>query len=293
MTCNDNQLTSLNASGCTKLNSLLCYNNQLKSLDVTDCRALTSLWCFSNKLKGKAMNAFIESLPMAKQSLYLIATFGDEGNVCTKSQVAAAKDKGWTILTTGGQAYEGIDETTNVEIPSCEYRSYVTAFDTDFTQTEGITAYKVVKATAEGVTLLPVENALAGCAVVLHGAENTYTLHYSYDDVKAHEDNLLKAGGEQMGDGISIYTLAEKDGNVGFYLLDYGVSVPASEGYLEIPSAGGAVSLPFIDGTVGIYATTTKMDAADVIYNLAGQRVTQPAKSGIYIVNGKRMFINK
>ncbi len=49
--CDNNQLTSLDVSGCTALQELSCYyNHQLTSLDVSSCTALEKLWCFGNKL---------------------------------------------------------------------------------------------------------------------------------------------------------------------------------------------------------------------------------------------------
>ena len=45
-----NQLTSLNASGCSALTSLNCSKNQLASLDVSGCTALTKLDCNENQL---------------------------------------------------------------------------------------------------------------------------------------------------------------------------------------------------------------------------------------------------
>ena len=43
----------------------------------------------------------------------------NEGNVCTKSQVAIVKEKGWTVYDYNGiyynsQEYEGSDEPTNI-----------------------------------------------------------------------------------------------------------------------------------------------------------------------------------
>ena len=48
--CYGNQLTSLDVSGCTALTTLECYDNQLTSLNVSGCTALTTLKCFNNKL---------------------------------------------------------------------------------------------------------------------------------------------------------------------------------------------------------------------------------------------------
>ena len=50
LSCSDNQLASLNASGCTSLTKLSCSRDQLTSLDVSGCTALTELDCYDLKL---------------------------------------------------------------------------------------------------------------------------------------------------------------------------------------------------------------------------------------------------
>ena len=135
--CYDNQLTSLDVSGCTALTVLDCYDNQLTSLDVSkntaltylSCEdnqltaldvskntALTSLSCYGNQIKGEAMDALVASLPTVSQGYFYVINTKDvnEGNVCTKSQVAVAKGKGWTVYDYNGsysnsQEYEGSD----------------------------------------------------------------------------------------------------------------------------------------------------------------------------------------
>ena len=48
--CYNNQLTSLDLSGCTALSYLSCDSNQLTSLDLSGCTALTELYCYANQL---------------------------------------------------------------------------------------------------------------------------------------------------------------------------------------------------------------------------------------------------
>ena len=48
--CTNNQLTSLNVSGCTALMSLSCDNNRLTSLDLSKNTALVSFYCYNNQL---------------------------------------------------------------------------------------------------------------------------------------------------------------------------------------------------------------------------------------------------
>ena len=94
--CFNNQLTTLDVSGCTALTWLSCHDNQLTTLDVYDCSVLEDLDCSNNQIKGANMDNFIGSLPNKNGIIYIYdSTLETEGNVCTKSQVAAIKAKGW------------------------------------------------------------------------------------------------------------------------------------------------------------------------------------------------------
>jgi hypothetical protein len=87
---------------------------------------LTNLTCWQNQIKGNAMTALINSLPSNDSNKAInfgVIHYNDEGNVCTKSQVAAAKAKGWTPNYFNGSKwleYEGSDDVLpeNVTIPS-------------------------------------------------------------------------------------------------------------------------------------------------------------------------------
>ena len=48
--CSDNQLISLDLSGCAMLENLSCANDQLTSLNVSGCPVLANLWCPINPL---------------------------------------------------------------------------------------------------------------------------------------------------------------------------------------------------------------------------------------------------
>jgi len=50
LNCGNNNLTSLDVSGCTALTDLYCYANQLTSLDVSSNTALNHLYCYDNQL---------------------------------------------------------------------------------------------------------------------------------------------------------------------------------------------------------------------------------------------------
>ena len=98
--CSVNELTSLDVSKNTALTNLNCRSNKLTALDVSKNTALNVLTCCGNQISGQNMDDLISGLPQHDTSdpnffgVYDNSK-GDEGNVCTKSQVAAAKAKGW------------------------------------------------------------------------------------------------------------------------------------------------------------------------------------------------------
>lgn len=149
LNCGLNLLTSLDVSKNTALTSLVCYDNQLTVLDVSECTILENLTCFHNQIKGEAMDFLISSLYQNTSDhphpLYIYDTnSGSEGNICTKSQVIAAKAKGWQAYcstsfdpTTGWQwgEYEGSDDTdTSLTQPELGVENSVTPIHTLFGQ---------------------------------------------------------------------------------------------------------------------------------------------------------------
>ena len=88
LTCNGNELTSLDVSGMTSLTKLTCYNNQLTVIDVSGCTALTTLDCYTNQLTGAAVDALINILPTVSNGKFtLLSTSKDESNTCIRGTV--------------------------------------------------------------------------------------------------------------------------------------------------------------------------------------------------------------
>ena len=105
LNCDKNQLTELDVSGCTELRELCCNNNQLTALDVSANSKLQILYCYNNQIRGEEMDGLIESLVDRSETLagyfrvYYQAAEDEsqDGNVCTKEQVAQAQAKKWTV----------------------------------------------------------------------------------------------------------------------------------------------------------------------------------------------------
>ena len=142
--CQQNQLVTLNVSGCTGLESLQCQYNQLKDLNVSGCTRLISINCSNNIIRGKAMDAFIKSMPERNEGefrvIYSINSLDDgEKNVMTTIQVEAAKAKGWQAeyyysgyYNNYWGSYEGSDplmgEGVNINestFPDENFRNYI------------------------------------------------------------------------------------------------------------------------------------------------------------------------
>ena len=128
--CGNNLLTTLDVSNNKALSTLSCDNNQLTTLDMSGCKALTQ-WFFGNNplaflncsrgnFKGETMDNLINDLPQnTTNEIYKFYVYddshADEGNVCTKEQVAAVKARGWTpyyydVTDKIWKEYEGGDE---------------------------------------------------------------------------------------------------------------------------------------------------------------------------------------
>ena len=89
--------------------------------------------------------------------------------------------------------------------------------------------------------------------------------------------------------GSNIYVLALKDDLIGFYATNEGGYVPAGKAYINTTAEVKGLMLGDGDGETAIHQLSSKQDGTNVIYNLAGQRVTRMQK-GINIVNGKKII---
>ena len=109
--CEDNQLSSLDISNNPYLWLVFCDGNQISSLDVSKNTELRYLSITRNKISGQNMDNLISSLLQCTETpepiIDLIDNYeGDEENVCTKSQVAALKAKGWKPRYYNEETYE-------------------------------------------------------------------------------------------------------------------------------------------------------------------------------------------
>ena len=112
--CSDNLLTTLDLTGNPKLKYLYCDKNQLTGIDISKNSQLTVVSCMGNRLSRIAMQTVIGKLPVRPQNdgvLYFYTDEVEDGNTMTPEQVAALRDKGWTVYQQVNGAttdYEGV-----------------------------------------------------------------------------------------------------------------------------------------------------------------------------------------
>ena len=108
LSCSNNYLTTIDLSKNIALNYLHCQNNQLTTLNVSACKKLSGLECYCNQIKDEGMDSLVESLPnVNNRYMNVIYSYNmGEQNVMTKSQVAAAKAKGWIPLWKPGNNWQ-------------------------------------------------------------------------------------------------------------------------------------------------------------------------------------------
>lgn len=158
---------------------------------------------------------------------------------------------------------------------------------------DGLTAYTATD-NGENIKLTAKEGdkIAAKEGVVLKGDEGTYTF-------VATEGSVSPTAGNQMvgvtkdtefteADNAYILTRKKDDGSIAFRLLKTNYTLGANKAYLKVDgSANTRELIPAIwdDNATGI-EKTTENNATNIIYNLAGQKLTHIQK-GVNIINGK------
>lgn len=159
---------------------------------------------------------------------------------------------------------------------------------------DGTTKVYYASATADGkVTLTEIADGVpANTPVILHQTSGTtITLTETATSISAPGSNLLQVSTASQNLG-TVYRLGYKSAyGVGFYTYTTN-SAPAGIIYLSsVSTARDYLEFTFDDETTGVDDVRNKIsDGRSEYFNLAGQRVAQPAK-GLYIVNGKKYVI--
>ena len=229
------------------------------------------------------------------------------GNETIEASAAAPGEEGYWYLreaetftikmnAVGGQSYATVYAPVALAKPAGETaKLYTAAFSTDkksLVLTE-ITSEVIAKETP---IVLISESAAASAKLALSYAAGEA-------QVSDMEGCILKQLFDAKANRKDYRTLGRNgEGEVGFFVPSASVTnIPANRAYLNIPE-GSTLSdltnnlvLRFEDGTeTGIAPSVlfgTQEQQPAVIFDLSGRRVQQAAKGGIYIMNGKKIYV--
>ena len=161
---------------------------------------------------------------------------------------------------------------------------------------EGTQVFAVtLTGTSIEMTEIPNRIALSGKGVVL---KNTTTGSITMTKTETAPD-VDYSGSSLTGTMTSItnpgnaYVLNYKAATgAGFYKLKSTGTIGANKAYLTYSGAGAREFFLFDEATGIEMPTVEDVNADALVYDLQGRRVVNPTK-GLYIVNGKKVFINK
>ena len=178
----------------------------------------------------------------------------------------------------------------SITIGSAGYTTYTTTGKV--TMPSGVTAYIATAVNTNTIHMEEVENVPASTPIVLKATAGTYYLPIITTDPVVSGNILLSSDGNVEGDGETIFALGYKNSTIGFYVVNDEQTVPAGKAYLIVGS-GVREYLNFsFDEETGINSIENGKLTIDNYYDLSGRRVVKPTK-GLYIVNGKKVFIKK
>ena len=184
--------------------------------------------------------------------------------------------------------FKATPETVALNITDIQYATFIAPFDVAVPT--GVTAYKVTGVTTENeLETVEVATTIPANTPVLLYSENVF--NESVEGVNealeaTYTSGLLTGVYENTPAPVDSYVLQKHTG-VAFYKVDdVQPTVKANRCYLTAPASSAPVLR--IGGTTNIANVEAEADA--VIYDLTGRRVDAPAK-GIYIVNGKKVFV--
>lgn len=183
--------------------------------------------------------------------------------------------------------------TYPVTITSYQYATYRTTETLDFSGT-AVSAY-TAEAGIDNVVLTKISDGKvpSGVGVILYSeTAGTYDIPVTDDTPTVGNTGLSISNGTDATKENGIYVLGRKNNEVGFYRWVGDASLVSGRVYLA-PTASSAreyLSFLFDDETAGINNVNVNHNDNDNYYDLQGRHVEHP-KRGLYIVNGKKVFI--
>lgn len=199
--------------------------------------------------------------------------------------------------TEGWNLFPNIVELTNQTVTlGSDIATFTCNQKLDFSiPIEGLKAY-VVTSVADGKVMLQevTSTVPAYTGLILKGtAGQTYEIPYSIGETNAVSNLLVGVTVDtQIGGNGEDYILT----TAGKFVKANAGTLAAGKAYLKIPSSKSRELTLEFDEVTGvdnakITMQNAQLSGGEAVYTLSGQRVSQPKKGGLYVVDGKKVFI--
>lgn len=202
-------------------------------------------------------------------------------------------------------------QTVSANISAYGYATFSSTYALDLDNIENAEAYIVTSKSGNSIKLQKVTGKVAantglilksndgGAANVTIPVTDEGTVYNSQSPTPNYLFNIDHNYDLGTSDNGTNYVLTVQNEQVVFAPIvdnDHKASVKAGQAALWIPASAGtakALTLSFADDITGINEVSNKNpQAGKIYYNLQGQRVSEP-KEGIYVVEGKKVLVNK
>lgn len=206
------------------------------------------------------------------------------------------------IVSGGSYIYSVILEKLNfttATIGSTGWATFSNTSATDFTNLAGVVAaYEVTGNTGSAITKNAVTTAAGSTGLMLNAEAGTYAIPLATTGTDLSTTNKLVAVASSTlvgaaPEGYTNFVLVGGSGTASFKKITgtNSATVGAGKAYLQLTGTSFESNLFFLDDdATAINAVKSNTVEKGTFYNLAGQRVENPAK-GLYIVNGKKVVI--
>jgi len=177
-----------------------------------------------------------------------------------------------------------INGSISIPVSEAGYATYCSPYALDFSNIEGLTAYT---ASMDGTTVAftPFTSTIAAGNGLLIKGETADVPVVADGNVP---DNAFIGVLEDTGVEPGVFVLLNGENGVGFYKTVNNFTVRANSAYL--PALASGARFIALEGEATGIETVKAAEAAETIYNLAGQRVVK-AQKGLYIQNGKKYMV--
>lgn len=207
-----------------------------------------------------------------------------------------SKSAAWALKLDKGDSYVNpdvvdgfccVNETITYELKA-DYGTLILPFAADLP--DGLKAYSCAKVEGNVLTLVEAESLAANTPYIMGGAKGSY----AFTGAPIPSDATLTAGLltgvlEDTDAPAGSYVLQNNTNGLGFYKV--GSVIPTVKAYrCYLTYAGEASALMYrFGGTTNI--SNIEAEGNNAMYDILGRKVVGPAQKGVYILNGKKVFV--